>query len=592
MTAATAPAAAPRADAPSADLSPPAAGRHRIWPLALAIALILTAAWTIKDWAVLSRLWLPDNDDMVRLQQVRDWLGGQGFNDLMQYRFGPPEGASMHWSRIADAALALLLLVLTPLIGTHAAEVAAVIAWPAMLFFAYLLIVARMAGRIGGDGARIPALILAALAFPTISLFLPGRIDHHALQIVLLVLLADMLVVEPTLRRGLAAGAAAALSLAVGLEAAPEIVAAVAAMGLAWIAGGREQDRRMLGFALALGGVTLALLAFARPHVWPEQWCDGFTPASSRGTLVLAGALAALGLAGARLGGWKARTGVAAVLGTIAAAAAWKTSAVCVAGPYGALDPFLQQVWMRNVNEASSLLRQDTFGTAVAYGGLILPGAALAAWMAWREPRWRVFAIFLVLGALASVAQVRVTYIMAGIAVVPFAALLARETTLVRRLALWTLGAGICWNLIAAQLDGVLAKPIVIARAVQKNCVSPDGVAVIAGLPRGTIMAPLDLDSYLLAATPHHVVGSLYHRNNAGNLAMYRFFLSPPDAARHQARAEGINYVAICGGLLHEPGLERYRPGSLAERLQSGAPAPDWLEPVATDSPIQLYRVR
>ena len=52
--------------------------------LAIVMTLVLFTAWTIRDWAALSLLRLPDNDDMMRLAEVRDWLGGQGFNDLMQ----------------------------------------------------------------------------------------------------------------------------------------------------------------------------------------------------------------------------------------------------------------------------------------------------------------------------------------------------------------------------------------------------------------------------------------------------------------------------------------------------------------------------
>lgn len=560
--------------------------------LALAIAVILTVAWTVKDWANLSLMRLPDNDDMARLAQVRDWLGGQGFNDLMQYRLGPPEGASMHWSRIADAGPALLILFFTPFLGPAGAEIAMAVAYPAILFFLYLLLVSRIAARLGGARAGAPALILAALAFPTISLFLPGRIDHHALQIVLTLVLADAIVAPPSLKRGLIAGLVAALSLAIGLEAAPEIVAAMAAIGVAWLVGGPEEDSRALGFGLALGGTTLALLAFAHPQVWPEQWCDGFTPASTRTTLVVAGAWIGLGLAGRHVKNWKPRLAMAAVLGGGASLLSYQTSSVCLAGPYGALDPFLQQVWMRNVSEARDLfIGQDTIGTSLAYGGLVLTGAGLALARI-RDANWRSFAIFLAISALAAVAAVRVTYIMAGIAVIPFAALLARDAALGKRLALWVFGAGISWNLIALNLDAAFARPLVEAKAEQKLCTAAEPLRAVAAQPRGTIMAPLDLGAYLTGMTPHHVVAAVYHRNNAGNLAMYRFFLAPPDKAYEQARAEGVTYVAICPGNLREDGLQQLRKGSLAERLQSDAPAPEWLEPIPTGGAIRLYRVR
>src|SRR5271156_7111737 len=47
-------------------------------------------------------------DDAMRLVEVRDLIGGQGWFDLFQYRLDPP-GTSMHWSRIIDGPLAALI---------------------------------------------------------------------------------------------------------------------------------------------------------------------------------------------------------------------------------------------------------------------------------------------------------------------------------------------------------------------------------------------------------------------------------------------------------------------------------------------------
>ena len=274
------------------------------WPtllLAAGLVLLLTTAWTVKEWSALRHLRLPDNDDMMRIAEIRDWIGGQRFNDLMQYRLGPPGGASMHWSRLADAVPAAMILLLTPLLGTHAAEVSAVIAWPALLFFLYLLLAGQIAVRLHGSPARPVAVILAALAFPTISLFIPGRIDHHALQIVLMLALVDGLLRRPSLATGAAMGMIAAASLAIGLESAPELVAVMAALGWLWLTGADAEDRRALGFGLSLAGATAFMLLFMHPDAWPREWCDGFTPASTSATLALGAGWSVLSLAGRRL---------------------------------------------------------------------------------------------------------------------------------------------------------------------------------------------------------------------------------------------------------------------------------------------------
>ena len=133
--------AAPKAGAP---FGPHPHPRHslRIPAVALTavvLAVLLIVSWTLKDWAALRLMRLPDNDDMMRLAEVRDWLGGQGFNDLLQHRLGPPEGASMHWSRIADAIPALIILLFAPVLGQQGAETAMLLLYPGLLLVAYPL---------------------------------------------------------------------------------------------------------------------------------------------------------------------------------------------------------------------------------------------------------------------------------------------------------------------------------------------------------------------------------------------------------------------------------------------------------------------
>src|ERR1700752_4875323 len=48
-------------------------------------------------------------DDAMRLVDVRDFLAGQSWFDLTQHRLSPPEGVAMHWSRLIDLPLAMLI---------------------------------------------------------------------------------------------------------------------------------------------------------------------------------------------------------------------------------------------------------------------------------------------------------------------------------------------------------------------------------------------------------------------------------------------------------------------------------------------------
>src|SRR5262245_15360089 len=80
-----------------------------------------------------------DNDSLLRLVEVRDLIGGQGWFDLHQYRMGPQGGFVMHWSRVVDAPIAAIILLVSAFTGTMAiGEFAALLAWPTLLMTAAL----------------------------------------------------------------------------------------------------------------------------------------------------------------------------------------------------------------------------------------------------------------------------------------------------------------------------------------------------------------------------------------------------------------------------------------------------------------------
>src|SRR5271169_2571431 len=75
-------------------------------------------------------------DDAMRLVEVRDFLAGQGWFDLVQYRLRPPVG--MHWSRLIDLPLALLIRAGETVLPSVLAERVATVVWPAALLLFFL----------------------------------------------------------------------------------------------------------------------------------------------------------------------------------------------------------------------------------------------------------------------------------------------------------------------------------------------------------------------------------------------------------------------------------------------------------------------
>ena len=80
---------------------------------AFAAWLLIAALQLLVAVPGLRAMRFPDPDDVMRLVQVRDWLGGQGWFDLTQHRVSPPQGVAMHWSRLVDLPIALPVVLLT-----------------------------------------------------------------------------------------------------------------------------------------------------------------------------------------------------------------------------------------------------------------------------------------------------------------------------------------------------------------------------------------------------------------------------------------------------------------------------------------------
>lgn len=572
--------------------------------VAVVLALILTIGWAWTDWSNLSHMLLPDWDDMMRLAQVRDWLGGQGTNDWTQYRMAPPRGSPMHWSRINDLGITTLILLATPFVGRPDAELFAVLVYPGALFAIALFLSARIGRRLWGQSAGPVAAVVTALAYPGTTVFIPGRIDHHALQVVLIQMLVLMLVRAPNWRSGLVAGATAAVSLVVGLETAPQVAVLIGVVALLWVFQGREERSRLAGFAAGLGAGTIFFLVFLRPTYWSSQFCDAFTPASSTAVLAVAAALALLSGANGILPGWRSRLGAGVIVGAVAAGGTLLAFPSCVDGPYGEVDPFLRAAFIRHIEEANGIFALERFARIIGVGGALTAACAASVWMLLRQrARWTALlpiVSVVVMSALVMLFQVRSTYIGAPLGAPVLAGLIlaARQRAsagLPAVIAAWLGSSGLVYAAVPQQLERFADLPegrATIDANRKFSCNVGDTWAQVDHYPAGVIMAGTSVAAYVIGATHHSTVGAGYHRNNDGNMAMYRFFLSAPDRSRQIAREWNIDYVVFCPGDFGEIGVTHTFPNSLAAHLQRGQ-APSWLEPAPLrGAALRFYKLR
>lgn len=557
-----------------------------------------------------------DTDDAMRLVMVRDFLNGQGWYDLTQYRLNTPYGASIHWSRLVDVPIAGLILVLGPIAGSNAETIAAFI-WPLLLLLALMWLSAKLAMRLAGPDAQLPGLVLPILSAALLPEFSPGRFDHHSVQTLLTIItvLATINAWRSPIA-GLLAGIVLATSLAIGTETLPIVAAAIVAFGLYWVFDQTKANAlRLFGLGFAVAG--LVHLAIAQP---PQQWLQ---PACDAHSIVYALAALATGVIFLILpfipsasNNWPLRLGAGIVFGGLMLGALLWLYPQCLGGPYAALDPWLRDNWIANITEARSLWSALINSPGITIAIIVPPIAALGL-IGWRVVRgenknrveWLVLGLFLLLAIMVMFFQIRGARLAAPLAVPAGAWLIltVRARYLAKQnlgnvaalIGAWLLFAGFAIAVPVTWLqDRFSPTTIMVATTISatpsgalSTCQQSKAFDYLASLTPQRVMAPVDLGPYLLLFTPHQTVGAPYHRNKDGMLDTVRFLNRSISEARQIVVARGIELIVTCAGLPEMRGFPDISPDSFL-RLQAQQQLPSWIKDISPDgSVLNIYRV-
>jgi hypothetical protein len=580
-----------------------------IWPVFICWALA-SAALVAKTVATAGTTPLIlDTDDAMRLVIVRDFLAGQDWFDFVQHRLNTPYGAEIHWSRLVDAPQALLLMVLRVPLGPLA-ETAAAYAWPLLLLAVLLWLTGKLAVELGGRRALWPALLLPAFSLISMAEFSPGRLDHHSVQILLaLTMTWGAIAAQDRPRFALAAGIAAGLALAIGIEALPVVAATIMVFGLAWVASER-QATALRHFGLSFAAVTLLGLAQGVP---PDRWlmpgADAISATYGLAALLCGVVFLGLSLLPVRVGPGRLVAG--AIAGSLVLAAVVASYPEILEGPYGRVDPWLLANWIDRISEAEpwlvSALGEPVYAAAVAIP--VVTALGVTAWSIVRDEAkrapWLAYGLVLLIAFMLMLLQIRAARFAVPLAV-PACALLVGATW---QRMVGSRGFGPILILLGSALASagvavaVLATVVLVAfpgyeattadphRAARNACLMPAAFADLAGMLPERVMTPIDLGSHVLLWTPHAVVAAPYHRNQMGVLDAFRFFNGPIGEGREILRARGISLVVICPAMREIRGLVERTPDSFVTLYEEGR-LPAWLRDVSRpESALRVYSV-
>ena len=602
--------------------------------------LIATLFWVgaaivllIQKWHAIHWFALSDTDDNMRFDQVRDWLGGQGWYDLRQHRLDPPIGFSIHWSRLVDLPLAGLILVLKPLLGgplgyRWACAIAPML--PMLLAFLMMAIVVR---RLVSAKSYPLALAILVCGGDAVGMWSPLRIDHHGWQLAFLMMTVAGLT-EPNMRRsGVMIAISSALSLAIGLEMLPYVAFAGAAVALHWAWDRAETERmRVYGATMAVA-TTLCFLVFASNDNWFAV-CDALSPVwltTVGGASLL---LAAISFVPSE-NRW-VRLALVVGAGAIAGGLYVGLFPQCFGHRLEGIPPEAEKLWLSHVSEARPLYLHP-LSTIVPMAALPIAGTIGGIVAVWRRRGTRAGAEWLPVTLFAALAtglmawQIR-TGPSAQMLAVPGATYIARwgftrlrdsKSMLVRVIgpvAAFLIASGLLASLVLDRLPprytdlkianvwaiatgrqglpkpakvtpGGKPKPDLTKRA-NAQCPTIPALAPIARLPVATFFTFIDSGPRLITLTHHMAVGGPYHRNAQAILDIEHAFRGTPDQAHAIIDSHHAQYLLVCPHMSEATIYQAEAPTGFYAKLQSGF-TPAWLvrQPLPANSPYQLFRV-
>ena len=575
-------------------------------------ALLLGLVWLLAVLQLVAQHWIEtgrtliDTDDAMRLTQMYDWLGGRGWYDLNQPRIAPI-GYEAHWSRLIDAGLAGTLWIFAWFTDAAFAERLMRTVWPALWLLVAMAGIAATVWRVAGRNGALLALVLLAVGKPAYAQFLPGRVDHHNVQIALSMLLLAATVWSDRVRwAAAAAGVLTALALVIGFECLSFLVVCGAAMGARY-AFDRAGARPAADYGLALAAsAAVTFVLVVGPDHRARMLCDAIAINMTAPVIVAGLGLALAGRIAPQSMG--ARFGLMLATGVVAIAVFAVMEPRCLKGPFGMVDPALASIWLDHVSELETFASMTRGSPAMGAGFAAFPLAGLiCALLLMRERELRgdfgflVSAAMLAAGIGMMLLLVKMSYYTMWFAM-PFVA--AVGVRLFDRLKLQSVAARFLLAVLLAPAVLTAAALSVVKAAASApsapqhdmrreiGCFKSESYAPLAQLPAGIVATDIDFGPFLLKLTPHRILTAPYHRLSANIIAMHRAFAALPDEARPMLARLGVTYVVICG---RRPpsGLAAPRVGaSLWESLQAGE-VPHWLEPVAeTQAPFTVYRLK
>lgn len=518
-----------------------------------------------------------DVDDQLRRAQIHQFFEHTGWYDLKIRGVEMPEAYVSPWSRFVDLPYIALALILQPLAGRAQALTIAVHIWPLALLCVVCMLwlgILKRLDRQAQVDRHIPVMAAFLMLMPTVLEFSPGRIDHHNVQMLLLV--AALFGFSLRSQVGMAISATACVfSILVGLELAPVVLLIVLAPCCAWILDFEASRRQLLAFAVTTALVApVAGLVFLGMERMSGDECDAFS-APYLTLLVGYGFISASAAFFVRKTSPTARLMALAVPAVVLVLSVAYRHPVCLGGPYPMVDQVIWDVWIAQIPQERSILQYFAEGNLqqlllLGLYVLILAGSSISAFERLRSGDILLPTLFIVAAGLLALSFLQLRFGRFSPLLISLFVPLGWERF--RRGVRTDLNAIALATFVCACTAAVLTyyaepfrprAPTLAHYMAMEEC--GEKVKGLETLVSGRILLPPALGLALLDQLPPGVsVGALaFHRGGPGMRRFYDVFLSQQSQERHRAAAS-FDYIALC----QPPGALQLPVNSLLEGMQ------------------------
>lgn len=547
-------------------------------------------------------------DSYLRIVRVLECRGGFACEDGVLARSNAPFGEVVLWPFLEDRLLMAGALLLSLFLPFRAAVIATSYLWGPLLSIAFVALLVRVARfALPVQAIAFAALLLASQLWVVLA-FAPHAVDHHGLVLLLftaaLAAAAPALTGKPDRRSAMLLGVALGVGLWESVEALIGAIPLFAVLGVLWVARGGELARYHRD---AFGAATLVLLialGVDGPH--PAAFAAEYDRFSIVHVVLLGAATAfwaGVGFVRGEDTSVMRRVVVAAAGALIVPGVTTLIFPDFARGPLADVAPGLMEAWQASTTEFMPAMAHGSVWRIIALGPL-LAALPISLYLALRgpverRPLWAYMAAaFAFFGALTAFAQIRFTFTLHALVPIPFAWLVWRIGTSMRRRlpGLAVAGVNVVFLLVMFAMP-VMTATIFAPEPVQQSARPCTGVEIsdalnaLPGSAHDVVLADLYYGPEILFRTAFDVITIPQFRSGHTTLDSRAIMRATSDAeARRLLAARRVRWIAICPGIRWQPIVEPDDPGTFYAALQRDEP-PAWLRRAAGADPANPVRV-